>query len=337
MKKNKSKFDLIIAIVITIIFVIILISIDAFEQFAEYSENHEEYELDELVLILLVGAFTALWYSFRRYKEINELKVVIENLNKNLNKDNLKKDKLLLEQSKMALMGEMLENIAHQWRQPLSIISTAASGIKVKKEFGHLEDNDLDKTLDNIIVNTKYLSNTIENFRSFINNSKAVSVFKLDKIISDTLNILKGNLTNSNIKVVLDLNSDIKVESYPNELIQALINIINNSKDALELNNIDKRFLFISSIKIDDKIQIKVKDNGKGIKESIILNVFEPYFTTKHNFSGTGLGLYMTYKIVNERLKGSITVSNTTFKYQDEEYIGAEFTIELPLSKCYLI
>ena len=332
MTKSKSVKDLLLIIIATSIIAYILISIDAFELFTDFANNHEEYELDEVILILLVGAFSLLWYSFRRFQEIKELKKIIENNNKELNSDNIKKDELLLEQIKMASLGEMIENIAHQWRQPLSLISTSASGLKVKKEFNKLDEKDIDDTLNLIMINTKYLSNTIDDFRNFIKNEEAIVSFNLKDVIDNTLNILKGNFHISNISPILKLDKDIKMEGYPNELTQVLINIINNAKDAFEDKIIEKKYIFISSQISSDKIQINIKDNAEGISNKILSQIFEPYITTKYNSKGTGLGLFMSYKIITERFNGSIYAKNTVFTYEDIEYAGAEFIIEIPFN-----
>lgn len=333
MEKNKSKVDLIIAIVITIILAIILISVDAFEQFAEYSENHEDYELDELILVLLVGAFTTLWYSARRYKEVNELKLKIEELNKNLKIDNLKKEKLLLEQLKMSTMGEMLENIAHQWRQPLSTISTASTGAKLQKEMDCLSDEQLDKTLTVINDTAQYLSTTIDDFRSFFNpKDNKVKEFNISSTISKTLQLINAQFIAKDIEVIQNI-EDYKIESIENGMIQVLMNILNNARDILLKKENQKKLIFINTYQDDNISYIKILDNAGGIDESIINRIFEPYFTTKHQFQGTGLGLYMSEEIVHKHLNGNLSVCNEVYTYEGIEYTGASFTIGINLDK----
>lgn len=330
---SKSNKDLIIIFFVTVLVSVVLIKIDAFEIFSDFSENHEEYELDEIVLILLVLSFSTIWYAIRRYIEIKSIRNLLEANNLELNKKNIQKDELLLHQTKMASLGEMIENIAHQWRQPLSVISIGASGIKIKKEFDNLDDEELESILDNILLNTKYLSDTIENFKHFIEEDRVETLFNPNNNINQNLNIMKGSLKISDVKVILDLNSDLEIYNYPNELTQVFINIINNSIDALISNSILEKYIFISSFVIEDQLHIKIKDNAKGIPSDIINKIFEPYFTTKHKSQGTGLGLFMSYKIIDERMKGEIFVKNTTFKFKKEKFTGAQFNIILPINK----
>ena len=330
-KDDKSSKDIIIIISVTFFLSIILIQADAFELFYNFTINHEEYELDEIILVILVLPFSLVWYSYRRYKEIKKLTVLLENINTKLSTEHVKKDNLLFEQSKMASLGEMLENIAHQWRQPLNSISLNASSLKIKKQYCGLEENELEETLDNIVVSTNYLSDTIDNFRSFIKDENKKIVFNPNKNINKNLNILKGNLTNSNIKVILDLNTNFEVFSYANELTQVFINIVNNAKDALISSNVNKKYIFISTKVSNNKLEIIIKDNAGGIPKNIISKIFEPYFTTKHKTQGTGLGLYMSYKILEEKIKGKILVKNTNFTYENEKYKGAQFSIIIPV------
>lgn len=317
---STSTKDIIIIIFITSIISFVLISYDAFELFTDFAEEFEEYELDEIILIILVASLCTIWYSIRRYKE-----------NQILYKENLKKDALLYEQSKKISQGEMLNNIAHQWRQPLSIISTSASGLQLVNSYGSLKKDELNKTLDSIIETTKYLSETIDTFRDFIKNEKNIISFNLDESIYSNLNILEGLLKTSNIVYILNLNVNMNIKNYPKELRQIFINIINNSNDAFMINNIKEKYIFISSKKNDNEVIIKIKDNAKGIRENTLNKIFEPYYTTKHESQGKGLGLFMVYNIITERMKGKIFVNNLTFEYNNKEFSGVEFTIVLPI------
>jgi PAS domain S-box-containing protein len=244
-------------------------------------------------------------------------------------KDN---EKLIIEQSKMAALGEMLENIAHQWRQPLSVISTAASGVKIQKEYGLLKDEQFIESMDGIINNANYLSKTIDDFRNFILADKKMINFNLKAHIENDLSILYSMTHVNNIEVICNIDEKIYLNTIESELTQAIINIINNAKDQFIKEEIDERFIFVSTSTNDNKVTIHIKDNANGIDEKILAKIFEPYFTTKHKKVGTGLGLYMTSKIINESLKGSISVENVNYEYKDIKYKGAQFNIELPLS-----
>ena len=235
---------------------------------------------------------------------------VIQDITEQIKNQNQLKEseQLLIQQSKLASMGEMIANIAHQWRQPLSVISTSATGIKIQKEMGVSDDNAEIKSLDCINENAQYLSNTIDDFRNFFKKSKTKSLVNLDILLEKTLKLILTRLKNKNISIVKD-DLNITFETYEGEIIQVFMNIINNSIDAFEDKNYDK-FIFFETQKFQNKIVIKIKDNAGGIDEKIIDRIFEPYFTTKELKQGTGIGLYMCNEIIVKHLNGKIIVSN---------------------------
>ena len=244
------------------------------------------------------------------------------------------RDKLFFQQSKMAAMGEMLGNIAHQWRQPLSVISTAATGIKLQKDLNILNDKDLDYAMSSINNSAQYLSKTIDDFRSFFDpkNNKEKE-FSLLEMIEKSLSIVSSQFVSKNIEIIKNI-EDIKILSSENELIQVILNILNNAKDAL-IQNIDEkesRLIKISTKKSDSQIIITISDNALGINNEFINKIFEPYFTTKHQYQGTGLGLYMTRKIISTSFKGEISVQNSYFNYKNNQYFGSKFIITIPLN-----
>ena len=255
---------------------------------------------------------------------------VIQDITNQINNQNRLKEHelLLIQQSKLASMGEMIANIAHQWRQPLSIISTSATGIKIQKEMGILDDVSEIKSLDCINENAQYLSNTIDDFRDFFKKSKTKSLINLDNLLEKTLRLILTRLKNKEITIVKN-SLDIEFKTYEREMIQVFINIINNSIDAFENKNYDK-FIFFETEKFQNKIVIKIKDNAGGIDENIIDKIFEPYFTTKDSKQGTGIGLYMCNEIIVKQLNGKILVSNESFEYKNQKCVGSQFTIELP-------
>jgi signal transduction histidine kinase len=242
---------------------------------------------------------------------------------------NQQKDKILNEQSKMAAMGEMIGNIAHQWRQPLSAISTAATGIIIQKEYNMFEEDKLVKTCSIINDNAQYLSRTIDDFKNFIKGDRTRKIFNLNNNIESFLHLVDSSIKNNQIKIILDLQEDIQIDGYENELIQCLINIFNNAKDALKEKNIGERLIFISTYINEDKTIIKIKDNAGGIQPEVLPHVFEAYFTTKHKSQGTGLGLNMTYNLIVNGMSGNIEVKNITYEYEGNNYSGAEFFISL--------
>jgi PAS domain S-box-containing protein len=240
--------------------------------------------------------------------------------------------KIMEAQTKLASMGEMIGNIAHQWRQPLSIITTSISGLKVMSEFGEITKDDINECEKNILKQAIYLSNTIDNFRNFIKDDKSNSLIFLSDVIKNAVSLVDASLSNNYIKLQVNIKDDLKIIGNKNELIEAFINILSNSKDVLKakIKNEDDRLIFVRTQKIEnEKINLLIYDSGGGIPEDIINKIFIPYFTTKHQSQGTGLGLAMVDKIIRERHHGSISVYNKEFTYNSKSYKGACFSIIL--------
>ncbi len=243
------------------------------------------------------------------------------------------KDSMLAQQSKMAALGEMLENIAHQWRQPLSVISTASTGLQIQLEMGNeISEEMLYSNVKSINEHSQYLSKTIDDFRNFFNPKKEKEIFSINSTIEKSLSLVSSRIKKWNIEVVKDLKT-IEIETIESELIQILLNIFNNAVDALNSNQLENKFIFISTIKRENYLHIKIKDNAGGIPEKILDKIFEPYFTTKHKSQGTGIGLYMSNEIVSKHLNGSLKVINSSYIYKDIKCKGALFTISIPLKK----
>jgi len=230
------------------------------------------------------------------------------------------KESILVNQSKLASMGEMIGNIAHQWRQPLSIISTSASGLVLQKEFGQLDDKTLIDALNNINETTKFLSQTIDDFQDYLNKDKSKSEFTIYSNIQKVLNILRSSFTIHEITILENLDEYCKVYTYENELKQVILNILNNSKDALKNIENHKRYIEINTLVSDNITYLEFIDNGGGIPQDIIDKVFEPYFTTKHKKQGTGLGLYMTHKIITESMGGEIHIENCEHIFENTKF-----------------
>ena len=239
---------------------------------------------------------------------------------------------LLHQQSKMAAMGEMIGNIAHQWRQPLSTISTAATGAKFQKELNILTDEELNKSLTAINDSAQYLSEIINDFKNFFNpNNKIETEFAITKVIDKTLNMISPQFIAREIEIKKDI-KNIELFSIENELIQVLVNLLNNARDALEKTKKQKKYIFINAYKEKTNLVLKIKDNANGIPENILDRIFEPYFTTKHQSQGTGIGLYMSEEIIRVHLNGVLSVKNVEYTYDNVNYIGAEFTIKIDIS-----
>jgi signal transduction histidine kinase len=239
---------------------------------------------------------------------------------------NKEKDKMLYQQSKMASMGEMISNIAHQWRQPLSMITSLASGVRVQKMINISTQESELKALDDIMKSAQYLSSTIDDFRDFFKPDKEKSLVKLNNVFEKIFKLLSFKSKTNDIKIIKNI-EEIAFNTFENELIQVFINILNNARDALE--HTENKLLFIDAYEDNKKIIIEIKDNAGGINKEYIHRVFEPYFTTKHKAQGTGIGLYMVKEILTRHMDGNIEVENTRFEYNGERYMGAKFRISL--------
>ena len=270
---------------------------------------------------LLVSFFLSSLVSKRFISYKNELLKEVEK--------NRLKDSLLAQQSKMAAMGEMLANIAHQWRQPLSVISTASSGIRLKSEFSSLEEEDLYHSLETIDNSTVYLSKTIDDFSNFFKTSKELTRTNTKKIWKNVESLIFAQFKTLNISFVLNI-EDEEVYLLKNELIQVLLNLLSNAKDQFVLNKQGGCYIFVNMYIKDENLHIKIKDNAGGIDNHIISRIFEPYFTTKYRAQGTGIGLYMSEQIVTRSLKGSISATNRKYKHNEVDYEGALITIIIP-------
>ncbi len=294
-------------------------------------EEKNDFEITKMLISSLVVTLIFIVLSFILTRIIQNYFIEYQEKVRDETETNRQKDEIMFQQSKMAAMGEMLENIAHQWRQPLSAISMQASGLQLNISFDkNMDKETINEKLNNIIKSTQFLSQTIDDFRDFFKVDKEKELFELKAALERTLKIVESKFKNRNIEVVLDVSS-VEIVGFENEFIQALMNILNNAKDILEnINNKEARVIKISIAKQNDKAVIKIHDNGGGIPEDIIAKVFEPYFTTKHQSQGTGIGLYMTQQIIVKHLGGTIGVKNIPIEHKGKSYLGAEFTITIP-------
>lgn len=237
------------------------------------------------------------------------------------------KDILLMQQSKMASMGEMIDNIAHQWKQPLNMISTCSSGIAFQKEMNILTDEKLLEEIKSINSSTKYLTETIDDFRNFFNINKTKTNFSLMNCINRVFLLVNFKIKNKNIEVIKNI-KDCQIFGVENEIVQVLVNIVSNAIDALDEIK-ENRYIFITSYIENNQICISIKDNAGGIPKNIINKIFESRFTTKEE-NGTGIGLYMSKNIITS-YKGNIVVENIKFNYNNEDRKGANFKITIPM------
>jgi len=258
------------------------------------------------------------------------LNYIAESLHKNIENKNM--EKMIQTQSKVAAMGEMIGNIAHQWRQPLSVITTSVTGLEMKVDFGYqITNEDIIECSNCVVTQANHLSQTIDDFRNFFKNDDSVKKeFNIKKTIKKVINLTKDSYKNNFIDLVIDIDDDYIIKHNENQLSQAFLNIFNNAKDAFKINNVEgKRYFFINIKPNNNNITIEFKDNAGGIPKDIIDRVFEPYFTTKFESQGTGIGLYMTHKIITDSFNGNIAVYNEEYTYNGKLYKGAVFKIDL--------
>ena len=301
--------------------------IDLENKFHEYMKNVIIFGIILMGALLFISIYISkiIQEKFTKYKKDIKEHIL----------ENDKQRAILAHQSKMSAMGEMLGNIAHQWRQPLSVVSMISTSYKAKKELGmEVKLDDLLEDMDKINNNVQYLSKTIDDFRDFIKGNNEIKNFNLKNDTSQFLQLIDSTIKTYNIDVIIDeMSENTMVRGYPNELIQCFINIFNNAKDALIDNNIaeEERYIFISEVVGEDSIKISFRDNAGGIPDDIFPKIFDPYFTTKHQSQGTGIGLHMTYQLIVEGMGGDIKARNVDFEFNGKNYTGAEFEIELPL------
>lgn len=242
----------------------------------------------------------------------------LENLNKTLEEkisvaitQSQEKELHMLNQSKMAQMGEMLSMIAHQWRQPLGAISSTASALDLKILIEDYEKEFFARSIKDILAYSQHLSLTINDFRNFFKDSKVVSQSNFKTIIDETIQIVKISIQNHNIAISIENNFVDDIYIYENEFKQVILNLIKNAEDAIIENNIKNSFIKIKTYKEEKNAVFEIEDNGGGVDNKIMSKIFDPYFSTKDKQSGTGLGLYMSKTIIENHCCGSLECLNT--------------------------
>ncbi len=231
------------------------------------------------------------------------------------------KDNQLIQQSRLAQMGEMIGMIAHQWRQPLSAISSRSASLKIKAQLGKLDKDLIMREVDYINQYSQHLSQTINDFRDFFKKTKNKKRVTFNGLIKDVLNIIEISIINQNIKLIQNLNCNESFETYSNEVKQVVLNLLKNAEDVVLEKEIIDPYIKISTYKENDNYILEVSDNAGGVPESFMDKIFDPYFSTKLEKDGTGLGLYMSKTIIENHCEGKLTVLNN----QD----GAVFKISL--------
>ncbi len=231
------------------------------------------------------------------------------------------KDQLLLQQSRMAAMGEMLGNIAHQWRQPLNLVGLKVQEIGLACKLGRFSEELLNENVSKAMEILLHLSKTIDDLRMLSAPDKKKVPFMVDEVIAKTVSLIEGSLKELEITLETEIEGELQVEGFPNEYAQVLLNILMNSRDAFLERGTAKRRIKVRAFREDGRSQVIISDNAGGIPEAIIGKVFDPYFTTKELGKGTGIGLFMSKTIIEKNMGGSLTVRNAGE--------GAEFRISV--------
>jgi C4-dicarboxylate-specific signal transduction histidine kinase len=296
-----------------------------------------------IIWVVVVSVFFA-HYILENIKNINislEKKVNIKTkelqmLNSSLEdriKEEIKisrlKDEMIFQQAKLASMGEMLANIAHQWRQPLNALTLLIQSFYFKSINKKLTEEFVQTQSDEGLKIAKSMSDTINEFRNYFKPDVQKSDFDINEAIDNALFLIDGEMKKSKINIIFEQDDEIHLEGFVNSFTQVVINIVTNAKDALNESEVDDKTILIETKESNRYVIIEISDNGGGIDEEIIDRIFEPYFTTKHQTVGTGIGLYMSKNIINEHFNGNLEVKNCIIHLLDNSYKGVKFTIML--------
>jgi len=218
---------------------------------------------------------------------------------------------LMAQQSRFASMGEMIGNISHQWRQPLNALGLILQKLALFQSRGMLDAKHLDASIEKGMNLINSMSATIDDFRDFFNPNKEKENFSVNASIAKAYTIVESAFDNASIEYRLETDSDIEIYGYMNEFSQVMLNLLNNAKDALNEKNIASGHVVVRVKKYEDKIEVTVEDNAGGIPAEVADKIFDPYFTTKEEGKGTGIGLYMSKIIIEEHMDGRFDFYNT--------------------------
>jgi C4-dicarboxylate-specific signal transduction histidine kinase len=234
---------------------------------------------------------------------------------------NREKEHLLIQQSRLAAMGEMIGNIAHQWRQPLNVVGLLVQSLPEARRNGELTEESLDETVRQAMEVIGYMSRTINDFRNFFRPDKGKADFFVQEVVDRSISFLQPHLHYHNIEITVRITDGLSMSGYPNEYAQVLINILGNAKDIFLERCTENPAIAITAHREGERTVVTIADNAGGVPEEILPRIFDPYFTCKRSGDGTGLGLYMSKTIIEKNMRGLLTARNTGS--------GAEFRIEV--------
>jgi len=296
--------------------------------------------LSILIAGVLAGHFRSLNASLEskvaeKTAELRRLNVSLEERITREVEASRRKDRIMFQQARLASMGEMLQNIAHQWRQPLGTLMMIIQSFQSKYLAGKLDEAFIESRVEDATKVAQNMSNTLEDFRTFFHPHKMRTTFSLRYVIDKAVDLSKYQLKKENIIVHIDIREDVHIYGYENEMIHILLNLIHNARDAFADKELPLRKILFIVRQTERAAIVHVIDNAGGIDETLLPKVFEPYFTTKHKSAGTGVGLYMSKQIIEKHMHGRITCKNIRYKIKrdsPELYACAMFTLEIPLS-----
>ena len=268
-------------------------------------------DLSAIYFIHLIFPFETIMFSFALGYQIIQVQ-----------KRALKQEKILMQQSKLVSMGEMVANIAHQWRQPLNNVSSIFMNLKAAQRHDKLSVDLFEKKGQQIDEQLLFMSNTIEDFRNFFMMEKDKKTFNIQEVCKKSYELASLHVKNIEIDFSVHTHDDITITSYENEFSHVVFNLINNSIEALKSRKINNPKITLNIYKKGSWVYITLQDNAEGISKKILDKIFEPYFTTKEK--GMGIGLYMSKMMIEEHMKGSLHVKNINK--------GALFEVKLPCS-----
>ncbi|MCF6200595.1 MAG: PAS domain S-box protein [Hydrogenimonas sp.] len=254
--------------------------------------------------------YTSIRHDITDKKKIQDLNKTLEKRVAEEVRKNREKQKQMLHQSRLAQMGEMISMIAHQWRQPLAAISSCSLAIALKAKLGKLDKDTAIELSEKISEYSQHLSRTIDDFREFFKPNRGVEETTYKSLVESALSIVDISLKNRGIERRVDMRCESKLMTYPNELKQVILNLIKNAEEALVERKVENPVIEIVSYKDGESAVLEVRDNAGGVPDNIIDKIFDPYFSTKTEKNGTGLGLYMSKIIIEDHCKGKLTVEN---------------------------
>jgi len=271
-------------------------------------------------------------YNQQLEQEVKRRTLDLDQLNKNLDKKvkeevlhRQEQEQLLIHQSRLAAMGEMIGAIAHQWRQPLNALSLVLQNQSINYQLGKLDDKTMNQSMEKSERLINKMSTTIDDFRNFFKPNKHAELFNINTSVISTINLLDAQFKSHNIIININCEKNLIIKGFQGEFSQVILNLLNNAKDTLLERHIVNPTINISAHHIPNGINITVQDNAKGVSTDIINKIYDPYFTTKEEGKGTGIGLYMSKMIVENNMQGKL------FTFNDKD--GANFVIEIPTNE----